>query len=256
MIVSAVSRARITARLRYWSLPEPEACKRVWTQGMVPETIDHLPEPHGTPDRPGVRQWQIQLTVAMGNGVEHPRCLLQPYELLELMPLLARLYAQGVDRGLLMIVGNNIGFFGPYEHLWRGFGDESIHWSGCGAGHTVLGIESDGTIKACPSLPASEYSGGNVRRNLSVSRIWKEGSGLKFRRIPSPDTLWGFCRTCYYADVCGAGCTWTADSLLDGQATILIVITVLWKWTSRGSENGLSRSAMRIQLRLPPESLS
>jgi hypothetical protein len=26
--------------------------------------------------------------------------------------------------------------------------------------------------------------------------------------------LWGFCRTCYYADVCLGGCTWTSHSLL------------------------------------------
>jgi hypothetical protein len=28
------------------------------------------------------------------------------------------------------------------------------------------------------------------------------------------DDLWGFCRTCYYAEVCRGGCTWMADSLL------------------------------------------
>ena len=28
------------------------------------------------------------------------------------------------------------------------------------------------------------------------------------------EDLWGFCRTCYYADVCRAGCTWTSHSLL------------------------------------------
>ena len=27
------------------------------------------------------------------------------------------------------------------------------------------------------------------------------------------DDLWGYCRTCYYADVCRAGCTWTGFSL-------------------------------------------
>jgi hypothetical protein len=26
--------------------------------------------------------------------------------------------------------------------------------------------------------------------------------------------LWGFCRDCYYADVCRGGCTWTSHSLL------------------------------------------
>ena len=27
------------------------------------------------------------------------------------------------------------------------------------------------------------------------------------------DDLWGFCKTCYYADICKAGCTWTSHCL-------------------------------------------
>ena len=178
-----------------------------------PETMADLPGLMEQLVAYGVRQWQVQLTVAMGNAVDNPGCLLQPYELLELMPLLARLYRQAVDRGLLIVVGNNVGYFGPYEHIWRGFGDERIHWNGCSAGHTVLGIESDGTIKGCPSLPASVYSGGNVR-DLSLDQIWKESPEMQFRRTGTADSLWGFCRNCYYADICTGGCTWTAHSLL------------------------------------------
>jgi MoaA/NifB/PqqE/SkfB family radical SAM enzyme len=100
----------------------------------------------------GARNWQVQLTVAMGRAADHPELLLQPYELLELMPLLAELYQEGIDRGFLMQPGNNIGYFGPYEHLWRGSGDERVHWTGCNAGQNSLGIEADGTIKGCPSL--------------------------------------------------------------------------------------------------------
>src|SRR4051794_5953449 len=37
----------------------------------------------------GAANWQVQLTVAMGNAVDNPDLLLQPYQLLELMPLLA-----------------------------------------------------------------------------------------------------------------------------------------------------------------------
>ena len=48
--------------------------------------------------------------------------------------VLARLYREGAERGLLMNVGNNIGYYGPYEHMWRGFGDDRVHWSGCAAG--------------------------------------------------------------------------------------------------------------------------
>ncbi len=161
----------------------------------------------------GASHWQIQLTVAMGNAVDHPELLLQPYQLLEVMPLLARLYREGSERGLLMNVGNNIGYYGPYEHLWRGFGDERVHWSGCAAGQTVLALEADGTVKGCPSLATVGFSGGNVR-TMNLHDIWHYSEGIHFGRLRSVDDLWGYCRTCYYNDVCRGGCTWTSHSLL------------------------------------------
>src|ERR1044072_6188692 len=93
------------------------------------------------------KNWHIQLTVAMGRAADHPELLLQPYELLTLMPLLAELYQEGVDRELLMQPGNNIGYFGPYESLWRGSGDDRVYWTSCNAGQNTIGIEADGTIK-------------------------------------------------------------------------------------------------------------
>jgi Y-X(10)_GDL-associated radical SAM protein len=161
----------------------------------------------------GAKQWQVQLTVAMGNAVDNDNLLLQPYQLLELMPLLAELYLEAIGRGLLMVVGNNIGYFGPYEHLWRGFGNERVHWSGCSAGHTVLALEADGTVKGCPSLATVGFAGGNVR-DLTLEQIWKTSPEIHFGRLRSIDDLWGFCRSCYYADVCRGGCTWTSHSLL------------------------------------------
>ena len=118
----------------------------------------------------GAASWQVQLTVAMGRAADHPELLLQPYELLELMPLLAELYREGADRGFLLLPGNNIGYFGPYESVWRGSGDDRIHWTSCNAGQNTIGIEADGTIKGCPSLPTSPYSGGNIR-DLSFEEI-------------------------------------------------------------------------------------
>ena len=108
--------------------------------------------------------------------------------------------------------GNNIGYFGPYEHIWR-VDEESRHWQGCAAGHTGLGIEADGTIKGCPSLPTVGYAGGNVR-DMTIEQIWRTTAELRFTRDRTVDDLWGFCRTCYYADVCRGGCTWTSHSLL------------------------------------------
>jgi Y-X(10)_GDL-associated radical SAM protein len=177
------------------------------------ETMPHLPELMEIILASGAKQWQIQLTVAMGNAADNDHLLLQPYMLHELMPLLARLYSDGAARGLLMVVGNNIGYFGPYEHLWRGFGNEQVHWTGCSAGHTVLALEADGTVKGCPSLATNGFAGGNVR-HMSLDRIWASSPEIHFGRLRSVDDLWGFCRTCYYADVCRGGCTWTSHSLL------------------------------------------
>ncbi|GGL23249.1 GDL motif peptide-associated radical SAM/SPASM maturase [Caulobacter rhizosphaerae] len=177
------------------------------------ETAAHLPELMDRIIEAGATHWQIQLTVAMGNAVDNPELLLQPYQLLDVMPLLARLYDEGQARGLLMVVGNNIGYFGPYEHIWRGFGDETDHWNGCSAGQTGIGIEADGTIKGCPSLATSLYTAGNVR-DMTVADIWRHSEKMSFGRLRDVEELWGYCRTCYYADVCRAGCTWTSESLL------------------------------------------
>jgi Y-X(10)_GDL-associated radical SAM protein len=178
-----------------------------------PDTSRDLAELMGHIIEVGASQWQLQLTVAMGNAVDNPSLILQPYEILHLMPLLASLYREALTKNLLILMGNNIGYFGPYEHLWRGFGDERMHWNGCSAGHTAMGLEADGTVKGCPSLPTIGYSGGNIR-DLKLEDIWNSSPEIHFARLRSVDDLWGFCRSCYYADVCRGGCTWTAHSLL------------------------------------------
>jgi Y-X(10)_GDL-associated radical SAM protein len=164
----------------------------------------------------GAKNWQIQLTVAMGRAADHPELLLQPYELLNLMPLLAELYEEGADHGFLLQPGNNIGYFGPYESLWRGSGDDRVYWTSCNAGQNTLGIEADGTIKGCPSLSTSSYAGGNIR-DLSLKNIWWQTDELSINRGRTSAELWGYCGSCYYADVCKAGCTWTT-SVLFGRA--------------------------------------
>ena len=198
-----------------------DALKRAKMAGLAisantqigPDTLADLPALQALLIDLGVTHWQIQLTVAMGNAVDHDELLLQPYQLTELMPLLARLYQKGLEHNLLMNVGNNIGYYGPYEHIWRGFGDERIHWSGCAAGQAVMALEADGTVKGCPSLATVGFGGGNVR-DLSIEDIWKHSEAIHFGRLRSVEDLWGYCRTCYYADLCRGGCTWTSHSLL------------------------------------------
>lgn len=177
-----------------------------------PRTMEDLPELCDTLLDLQITHWQLQLTVAMGNAVDNDDCLLQPYELLTLIPLLAGLHEYAEDRGMVVAVGNNIGYFGPHEHLFRGYAEATPHWSGCGAGDTVIGIEADGKIKGCPSLESTRFLAGNIRDD-GIVRTWKDRNVVPFPHEVSERPLWGFCSTCYYADVCGGGCNWTADSL-------------------------------------------
>jgi nif11-class peptide radical SAM maturase 3 len=161
----------------------------------------------------GCRAWQLQLTVPMGRAADRPDVLLQPPELLDLFPLLDQLAAEAKKDKILLFPGNNIGYYGPYEHTLRGAHSQGAIWEGCQAGISTLGIEADGTIKGCPSLPTAAYSGGNIREH-SLQDILARAPALHINAgqgtPASSDHLWGFCRTCEYAALCRGGCSWTA----------------------------------------------
>lgn len=160
----------------------------------------------------GATNWQLALMTAMGNAADHPALLLQPWQMLDLMPLLAELAVEARERDLFLQPASNVGYYGPYESTLRNVIDDEIYFHGCNAGDTVMGIEADGTIKSCPGLP-SPYAGGNIREKR-LREIWEMADPLAFVRRRTVDDLWGFCRTCYYAETCMAGCTWTAHALM------------------------------------------
>lgn len=155
----------------------------------------------------GIHSWQIQLTVAMGRAADEPEILLQPYDLLQLFPMLADLKKRCDEAKVRLWPGNNIGYFGPYESVFRGTMPRG-HMASCGAGRATLGIEADGAIKGCPSLPTERWTGGNIR-DSSLRDIWERTEPLRYTRDRTVEDLWGYCRSCYYADTCRAGCTWT-----------------------------------------------
>ena len=172
------------------------------TMPEMPRMVDRLGDA-------GVQSWQIQLTVPMGRAADEPDVLLQPYDMLDLHPMLAELVPAAKARGIDVVAGNNVGYFGPHESALRGR-THSGHSGGCGAGRITIGIEADGTIKGCPSLSTATWSGGNVRET-SLQDIWERSTALRYTRDRTTEALWGYCASCYYADECRAGCTWTAD---------------------------------------------
>lgn len=156
----------------------------------------------------GVRAWQVQVTGPMGRAADRPEWLLQPSDMLDLLPRLAAVAERARAADMTINAGNNLGYFGPYEHLIR-----LEHWKGCAAGRHVLGIESNGDVKGCPSLPSAPYVGGNLRRK-TLREIWEQSAELAFARERETEELWGYCARCYYAPDCKGGCSWTSHALL------------------------------------------
>lgn len=173
--------------------------------------LHEIPETFDTLIAAGIHSWQVQLTVAMGRAADEPHLLLEPYRLIEVMPMLAKLKARADAAKVRIWPGNNVGYFGPYEHILRGQLPRG-HMSSCGAGRSTLGIEANGDIKGCPSLPTADYVGGNIRDH-SLKDIWEQSSQLRFTRDRTVKDLWGHCATCYYADTCRSGCSWTSHVL-------------------------------------------
>jgi len=158
----------------------------------------------------GARSWMVILTAAMGRAADRPSLLLHPYHLLYLFPLLADIKREKLDpNAIAFFPGNNVGYFGPLAEMLR-YGSELGHvWNGCGAGESALGIEADGEIKGCPSLPTSDYARGNIRE-----RSLRDIAGrLRREKTESPVELWGFCKSCPFAARCKGGCTWTSHVL-------------------------------------------
>jgi radical SAM protein with 4Fe4S-binding SPASM domain len=182
---------------------------------------DLLPEVAKLLRDKGVEAWQVQLTGPLGRAADNPDWILEPYRVVDVIESLATIQREAVidwreGRAPLFNItpNNNIGYFGPYEQLLRSRpGSPEAHFMGCQAGIFIMGIESDGTVKACPTLPTEQYAGGNVR-DMSLEDLWEHSDKIRFSRDRTLDELWGFCRTCYYADVCRAGCSWTVHTTL------------------------------------------
>ena len=106
----------------------------------------------------------------MGRAADEPEVLLQPYELLELFPLLAQLRERCDELAVRMLPGNNVGYFGPHEAALRSY-MPAAHAGSCGAGSMTLGIEADGTIKGCPSLPTAGLERRQHPRPLATRHL-------------------------------------------------------------------------------------
>lgn len=162
----------------------------------------------------GVQRWQVQLGNPSGNMSDNRDLVIDPEDLLDIIPRIATLCRD--PKRPKIFPGHNVGYFGDAEADLRDRGGAIPFWVGCTAGCSVIGIESNGNIKGCLSLPSSRngidtFVEGNIRER-SLESIWRDPNAFAYNRKFAVRQLDGFCRTCDYADICRGGCAWTAFS--------------------------------------------
>jgi radical SAM protein with 4Fe4S-binding SPASM domain len=163
----------------------------------------------------GVASWQLQPGNPSGVMCEHQELVIAPEDLLWLVPEIAALRTDDVERPIVF-PADNVGYYGIHEHAIRERGARIDFWIGCRAGCQVIGIESNGNIKGCLSLPSArhgrdQFLEGNLR-DRSLKELWCREGAFAFNRGFRVDQLGGFCAVCRYRDICRGGCAWTAYS--------------------------------------------
>ncbi len=150
--------------------------------------------------REGFKFWQIQTVFHQGRMKEHPEFWLDPQELPKVVQFVAECQKKGeID----VIPGDNLGYYSIPSIRKR-------PWKGCNAGRHLLGVEANGNIKGCLSLP-SEFVEGNIRKE-PLRQIWEDPERFRLNRYFDKSMLKGHCRNCPHAIPCRAGCWVTAYS--------------------------------------------
>ncbi|MEW5822105.1 MAG: radical SAM protein [Cyanobacteriota bacterium] len=145
----------------------------------------------------GIDAWQIQVATPQGRmKKEFAITEAQFYEAAKFIVAtdkrFKRLYVTGADC---------FGYFGNLDPFLHPMG-----WEGCHAGTRCIGIESNGNIKGCLSLPGERFVEGNIREK-PLKEIWAQKGAFPYNRRFEKDMLTGYCHQCLFSDICRGGCT-------------------------------------------------
>ena len=113
------------------------------------------------------------------------------------------------ELGVRLWPGNNIGYFGPYESILRGHHyarpRRLVRRGARDARHR--GQRRDQGLPVAPDRRRGPAATSATPRSRTSG---SEAKPLRYTRDRTTRDLWGYCRTCYYAEECMSGCTWTS----------------------------------------------
>ncbi len=165
--------------------------------------LGELDAMHDTLVQHGCEVWRIQMTTATGRMREQANAVLSLDNYPRLIDKLFELKARGDIR---VDVGENIGYYGCKGTALN----EGMPYYGCYAGTRIAGVESNGDVKGCLSMP-EQFVEGNLRSS-SFTAIWEKPDGFAYNRAFTKETAGGACRECRYLPLCRGGCATTSVS--------------------------------------------
>ena len=151
------------------------------------------------------KAWQIQIAVPIGRFPKE--FILSKEEFYAVALFIAAMKKRYSVKELAVMGAHSIGY---HSQLLRNTMVSPV-WKGCQAGISVLGIQSDGGIKGCLSLPDS-FVEGNIRQRR-LADIWEDPVAFSYNRNCAPSDLKDDCATCRFGKTCKGGCTTVSASL-------------------------------------------
>ena len=144
--------------------------------------------------------WQIQLAVPIGR---FPKELLISREEYYALAMFIAINVKKYSYRRLPVIGAHC--FGYFSRFIPNLG--LTPWVGCQAGYSVLGIQSNGNIKGCLTLP-DDFIEGNIRTQ-SLKEIIFNPHAFGYNRKFEKKDLKGYCHNCDIVNQCKGGCLGT-----------------------------------------------
>ena len=153
----------------------------------------------------GVKTWQVQIGLPMGNLKERPDWLLDPSQTEDIIDFC---YTVAKEGRIKIFPADCIGYYTNKELEIKkiSYGTEAISlWDGCNAGTRGFGVLQNGDILGCTSIRDRQFIEGNIRER-SLKEIWEDKNAFLWRRGITKEMLSGSCKSCRYGSRCLGGC--------------------------------------------------
>ena len=167
--------------------------------------IDILPELKEELIQMGVKSWQLQIGLPMGNLKEKPDWVIDAKQVDD---LLLFCYNASREGRITIHPADCIGYYTKMEEEIRQKSFNLSHpvsWNGCNAGTQGFGILHNGDILGCTSIREKEFIEGNIK-DRTIADIWNDEESFLWRRQITKSKLKGNCATCNFGSKCLGGC--------------------------------------------------